>query len=155
MTIRQILLAIGGGLTAAIGAGLNFNNSMEQVSAQLMAFTKDGAATAAILDMIKTRAASTPFAFEDMATAATALLPASKAAGVGLEELIAQAEILAASNPAEGLEGAAFALKEAAGGDFVRTLLCGPDRRWVGPDVDVVEEADELLRTLPFPILRP
>ncbi len=112
------LLAIGGGLTAAIGAGLNFNNSMEQVSAQLMAFTKDGAQTAAILDMIKTRAASTPFAFEDMATAATALLPASKAAGVGLEELIAQAEILAASNPAEGLEGAAFALKEATGGDF-------------------------------------
>ena len=55
------LLAIGGGLTAAIGAGLNFNNSMEQVSAQLMAFTKDGAATAEILDMIKTRAASTPF----------------------------------------------------------------------------------------------
>jgi len=116
------LLAIGGGLTAAIGAGLNFNNSMEQVSAQLMAFTKDGAATAAILDMIKTRAASTPFAFEDMATAATALLPASKAAGVGLEELIAQAEILAASNPAEGLEGAAFALKEAAGGDFASAI---------------------------------
>jgi hypothetical protein len=95
---------------------------MEQVSAQLMAFTKDGAATAAILDMIKTRAASTPFAFEDMATAATALLPASKAAGVGLEELIAQAEILAASNPAEGLEGAAFALKEAAGGDFASAI---------------------------------
>ena len=112
------LLAIGGGLTAAIGAGLSFNNSMEQVSAQLMAFTKDGAQTAAILDMIKERAASTPFAFEDMATAATALLPASKAAGVGLEDLIAQAEILAASNPAEGLEGAAYALKEAVGGDF-------------------------------------
>ena len=116
------LLAIGGGLTAAIGAGLSFNNSMEQVSAQLMAFTKDGAQTAAILDMIKERAASTPFAFEDMATAATALLPASKAAGVGLEELIAQAEILAASNPAEGLEGAAFALKEAVGGDFASAI---------------------------------
>lgn len=92
---------------------------MENVTAQLNAFTKDGAKSAEILEMIKVRASQTPFAFEEMAKATASLLPASKASGVGLEDLIAQAEVLAASNPAEGLEGAAFALKEAVGGDFL------------------------------------
>jgi hypothetical protein len=123
----------GGGLLTGIGAtvaglgagavaGLDFNNSMQQVTAQLNAFTKDGEKSAQILDMIKTRAAATPFAFEDMARATTSLLPAANASGLALEDLVAQAEILAASNPAQGLEGAAFALKEAVGGDFTSII---------------------------------
>lgn len=112
------LAAAGAGLAGAAFAGLNFNNSMEMVAAQLNAFTKDGAQSAAILDMIRERASKTPFAFEEMAQATAALLPASKASGVALEDLIKQAEILAASNPAQGMEGAAFSLKEALGGDF-------------------------------------
>jgi phage-related protein len=111
-------VAVGASIGKAAYEGLQFNNTMEMVSAQLNAFTKDGAKSAAILDMIKQRAASTPFAFEDMAKAATALLPASKASGIALEELIKKAEILGASNPAAGLEGAAFSLKEALSGDF-------------------------------------
>lgn len=111
-------VAVGASIGKAAYEGLQFNNTMEMVSAQLNAFTKDGAKSAAILDMIKKRAAATPFAFEDMAKAATALLPASKASGVALEELIKKAEILGASNPAEGLAGAAFSLKEALSGDF-------------------------------------
>lgn len=116
------LLALGAGAAAFVHQGLDFNNSMEIVTAQLNAFTKDGAKSAEILDMIKQRAASTPFAFEDMAEATAALLPVSKQSGLALEDLISKAEILAASNPAEGLEGAAFALKEAAGGDFTSII---------------------------------
>jgi hypothetical protein len=115
-------VAVAAGLGTAITAGLQFNNSMEIVTAQLNAFTKDGAKTAEILEMIKARAAATPFAFEEMAKAASSLLPASKASGKGLEELIGLAEILAASNPAEGLEGASFALKEALSGDFTSII---------------------------------
>ena len=116
------LLAIGGAMAGATAAGLSFNSSMEIVTAQLNAFTKDGAKSAAILEMIKTRASQTPFEFEAMAQAATSLLPAANASGVALEDLIAKAEILAASNPAEGLEGAAFALKEAVSGDFTSVI---------------------------------
>lgn len=116
------LLTFGAGAVSAAGSGLAFNNSLEQTTAKINAFTKDGAKTAEILTMIKTRAASTPFEFEQMANAASALLPSARQAGVGLEELIAQAEILAASNPAEGLEGAAFALKEAVSGDFTSII---------------------------------
>lgn len=113
---------IASGLASAGTAGLSFNNSMEQVTARLNAFTKDGQKSAEIMDMIRTRAAATPFAFEEMANAAAALLPAAKQSGAALEGLIEQAEILAASNPAQGLEGAAFALKEALGGDFVSAI---------------------------------
>ncbi len=112
------ILAAGAGLASAATSGLQFNNSMEQTMARLNAFTKDGAASADILEMIRNRAARTPFAFEEMASAAAGLLPASKTSGKALEDLISTAEVLAASNPAEGLEGSAFALREALSGDF-------------------------------------
>lgn len=116
------LLALGTGAAGLATSGLQLNNSMEMVTAQLNAFTKDGAKSAQVLDMIRVRAAKTPFEFDAMAKAATALLPSSKQAQVGLEGLIEKAEILAASNPAEGLEGAAFALKEAVSGDFTSII---------------------------------
>lgn len=112
------LTALASGITAVGAVGLGFNSAMEEASARINAFTKDGTATAAILDMLQERAAATPFAFEEMTNAAAGLLPAATQSGTALEELIAQAEILAASNPAQGLEGAAFAIKEALGGDF-------------------------------------
>lgn len=101
----------------ALGVGLNVE--LENVHAQLTAFTKSGAEADRILADIRKEASLTPFAFQEMAKATASLLPASKQSGVALNDLIKQAEILAASNPAEGLEGAAFALKEALGGDFV------------------------------------
>lgn len=116
------LLALGAGLFEAASSGLSMNNAMEQATAKINAFTKDGAKTADILEMIRDRASRTPFEFQEMAAAASGLLPAAKQAGIGLEELIGQAEVLAASNPAEGLEGAAFALKEAVSGDFTSII---------------------------------
>lgn len=114
--------ALGAGIYGVGRAGLEMNNSMEQASARINAFTKDSEKTAEILEMVRERAAQTPFAFNEMAGAAAALLPSAKQAQTGIEDLIAQAEILAASNPAEGLEGAAFALKEAVSGDFTSII---------------------------------
>ncbi len=111
--------ALVGGIGAAAVGGLQLNSSMEMVSAQLEAFTKDGAKAQAILEGIRTEAATTPFEFEEMARATASLLPAAKQSGAELMDLVRMSEILAASNPAQGLEGAAFALKEALSGDFV------------------------------------
>lgn len=116
--VGGLALALGGGAAA----GLGFNNSMEKVTAQLNAFTKDGAKSAEILDMIKDRASKTPFAFEEMAKATVSLMSSARQAKLPLEDLVKEAEILAASNPAEGLEGAAFALKEAVSGDFTSII---------------------------------
>lgn len=109
-------IALAGGLALAAKSGFEFNNSLEQASAKINAFTKDSAATAEVLEMVRQRAASTPFAFTEMANSAGALIPVANAAGVSLESMLETAEILAASNPAEGLEGAAFALREAVSG---------------------------------------
>ncbi|MDI3341891.1 MAG: hypothetical protein QJR03_15305 [Sphaerobacter sp.] len=98
------------------------NVELENTKAQLLAFTKDGDQAAAILEQIRQEAAKTPFAFSEMAKATAGLLPAAKAAGVELMDLVKQAEILAAANPAEGLEGAAFALREAVSGDFTSII---------------------------------
>lgn len=116
------LLALGGGMVATAVSGLDLNRSMENVTAQLNAFTKDGDKSAAILDMIRERAAKTPFEFNEMARATAGLLPAAKASGAELESLVEKAEILAASNPAQGLEGAAFSLREAVSGDFTSII---------------------------------
>jgi hypothetical protein len=121
MTITGVLAMIAA-LGAAATSGLRFNNSLEQATAKINAFTKDGVVTAGILDMIRERAAKTPFAFGEMANAVAGLMPAAKASGKPLEDLIGIAEVLAASNPAEGLEGAAFALREAVSGDFTSVI---------------------------------
>ncbi|MGL6349326.1 MAG: hypothetical protein ACRC2U_05640, partial [Aeromonas sp.] len=114
--------ALVGALGGASAAGFSMNNQMEQASAKINAFTKDGEKTAEILSMVEDRAKRTPFAFAEMAAAASGLIPAANQAGVELESLIQDAEILAASNPAEGLEGAAFALREAVSGDFTSII---------------------------------
>lgn len=112
--------AIGDAAKGAAGAlGIGLNSEIENVRAQLTAFTKSGTEADKILGMIRNEAAATPFAFREMAAATASLLPASKQSGVGLMQLVKQAEILAALNPSEGLEGAAFSLREALSGDFV------------------------------------
>lgn len=116
------IVALGAGLYKAGSAGLTMNDQMEQATSTINAFTKDSKKTAEILEMVKKRAAETPFAFSDMAKAAQALIPSAKQAGTSLEGIIQQAEVLAASNPAQGLEGAAFALKEAVSGDFTSII---------------------------------
>lgn len=111
--------AAGAAVSASTVIGFKFNSAVEQAEAQLMAFTKSNTKTADILKYVKDEAARTQFSFTEMAQAAAGLIPASNQSGVALKDLIRQAEILAALNPAEGLTGAAFSLKEALSGDFV------------------------------------
>ncbi len=108
------------GLGDAIGLGLNVE--MENVRAQFMAFTKDAGKTDEILAQIRAEADKTPFAFQEMSKAVAGLMPAAKQANEPLMSLVKTAEILAASNPAQGLEGAAFALREAVSGDFTSVI---------------------------------
>jgi len=89
---------------------------------RIQAFTKDSEKTAQILQMVKDRADKTPFAFEEMSNAAASMMPTMRASGKSMEYLLQQAEILAASNPLEGLSGASFALKEAVSGDFTSII---------------------------------
>jgi hypothetical protein len=118
----DVIGRIGSGLASVAADGFNFNRAVENATARLNAFTKDSAVSAGILEDLRIEASKTPFAFEEMANAGAALLPVANSLDMQLMDLVSTAEILAASNPAEGLEGAAFALKEAASGDFASAI---------------------------------
>lgn len=102
-----------------IQSGFSYNKSIESATAQLVAFTGSQEAAAEALDLVERKAASTPFAFDEMAQSAASLAATSRSTGEELEGLLDLATRLAASNPAEGLSGAAFALREAFSGDFM------------------------------------
>lgn len=101
---------------------LDLNNAAEAAEAKINAFTKNANVTADILAAIRSEASKTPFAFQEMANATSALLPVAKSANIQWMDLLKTAEILAASNPMQGLEGASFALKEAMTGDFASII---------------------------------
>jgi hypothetical protein len=113
----RALASTATGLADVVGLGQA--SEMENLRAQFLAFTKDGAETDRLLTAFQARADKTPFALREIATAAAQLLPASRQANIGLDSLIDTAQLLAALNPAEGLAGGAFALREALSGDFV------------------------------------
>jgi hypothetical protein len=118
----NVIGRIGEGFAGVASTGFNFNRSIENATAKLNAFTKDANVSQGILRQLREEANKTPFAFEDMASAGTALLPVANMLNMDLMDLVGTAEILGALNPAEGLAGAAFALKEAASGDFTSII---------------------------------
>jgi hypothetical protein len=75
--------ALGAGIGGAALAGLNFNNTLEQTRAKMVAFTGSNEEAAKILDQVQDRASKTPFAFNEMADAAAAFLPLQKQTGIG------------------------------------------------------------------------
>lgn len=111
--------AVGDAVMGAANAfGFGLAKELEDTRTKMIAFAGSAAEADRILADVRAEANATPFAFKELADATAALLPASKQAGVGLQETIKQAEVLAALNPAEGLTGAAFSLREALSGDF-------------------------------------
>lgn len=135
-SIGKTALGVAGGIGIAttamslLGRATDFvvdgmfgtNSALENVEARLNAFTKSGTESRKILEQIRTEAAKTPFAFDEMAEAVASLLPLTRQYNVAIMDIVRDAEILAASNPAEGLTGAAFALREALSGDFTSII---------------------------------
>jgi hypothetical protein len=107
---------------AADAFGIGLNSELENTRARFMAFTKDAALTESILAQVRAEADRTPFEFNEMANATASLIPSARQAQEPLMDLVKTAEILAAANPAQGLEGAAFALREAVSGDFTSII---------------------------------
>ncbi|WKK71447.1 hypothetical protein Q0F99_19095 [Rathayibacter oskolensis] len=110
--LAKTAIGIGAAGIAAAGAGVaigfNFNSAVEQAQTKLQAFMGDNERVAKTLAWVKQEAAATQFSFTEMADAAANLTPVAKTSGMALEDLVKQAEVLAALNPAEGLTGATF-----------------------------------------------
>lgn len=121
--VAQVGIGLAGGAFNLLKDSIvGLNSPLENVEAQLFAFTKDGGKAKEILAQIRAEADQTPFAFQEMAKATAGLMSSAKQAAVPLMDLVRDAEVLAASNPEQGLQGAAFALREAVSGDFTSVI---------------------------------
>lgn len=115
----QAVNAATRGLMDFVGTGVDYNRTLENAQAQLLAFTGSQEAANEALAIAERRASRTPFAFEDYARTLGSIAAIQKANGGDLETYLDLVERLAASNPEQGFEGAAFALREAFSGDFL------------------------------------
>jgi hypothetical protein len=114
--------ALSGAVSGLGDSMIGANARLETATATFEAFTKDAGKAQNIVAALRKEAAITPFEQADMISAGKSLISVVKGDEKALMGLIKEAEILAALNPAEGLEGAAFALKEATSGDFASVI---------------------------------
>lgn len=114
----QGLNAAAAALSGFFASGLELSNNIERGRGVISAFTGDLAEADAIIAGLQERAKTTPFTFNDLLGGAVGLLPVLQQVGGNLDETLRTAEILAALNPLEGIEGASFALAEALSGDY-------------------------------------
>ena len=113
--------ALGGmqSLFGAIGESIfGMNARLEQSVATFEALTGSAARAQQVIAALRQEAATSPFGESEIIAAGRALISASDGSTESLLGLVRVAEQLAAIDPAQGLEGAAFAVREALGGDF-------------------------------------
>lgn len=95
------------------------NARLERATAQFTIFTGSASEAQRVIQQLRREADITPFNTEEVIAAGASLSSVARAANTDLLDLVRTAEALAASQPSQGLEGAAFALREAVlGGDF-------------------------------------
>ena len=113
--------AVGGlqGLFDAVGASIfGMNSRLEQTTTTFRALTGSVGAAAATVAALRKEAATSPFSDAETLAAGRALITVADGSTESLIHLVQVAEQLAAVDPAQGLEGAASALREAVSGDF-------------------------------------
>lgn len=114
--------AAGAAFSLTVGSmvkdGIALNSELEQAKIRFTAFTKDAKLAGQIVADLKKEADITPFGTQEIITSGAALISSAKGSREELMKLIKTSEILAALNPAQGLDGAAYALREAVGGDY-------------------------------------
>lgn len=116
----EVLAGAARGAGEALGVGLA--SEAENVRAKFKAFIPDAGVLEKTLADVRKEADLTPFGFRELSAAVAGLIPSAKQAKEPLIDLTRTAEILAASHPEQGLEGAAFALREAVSGDFTSVI---------------------------------
>ena len=107
---------------AAGDAIFTYNADVESAEKRLAGLNKNAAVTAEQLKLARDEADKGHGTYLALADAIAGLAPAARTSGQSMATLLALAEQLAASNPEEGLKGAAFALREAASGDFTSVI---------------------------------
>lgn len=110
---------LGAGIGATFAKGLQSNIRKENTQILLKSLLGGKEEAAAAMKVIEDTVKKSPmFSRADTQTAFTALAPFSDKDLGKLQRLVALSQKLSLANPEQGLEGAAFAIKEALGGDY-------------------------------------
>lgn len=117
-----IMASVKGAMNTAmsnIGSSINTNAARQSAEATFDAFTHSAEKTQAIMAALTREAFSMRLDPAQTLEAGKMLMLAADGSQKKLMELVKTSEILAALNPAEGLQGAAYALREATADDFI------------------------------------
>jgi len=112
-SIRGQLLAVGAAGAILTGIGLNVAASMEEARIQIRGMVGNERDAVKLMDDLRKRAAAAGVPFSDMLSVATQLLPTFQGNTKELEKWYDLVRRTATLNRREGVQGAAFAIREA------------------------------------------
>ena len=102
--------------------GIIDNASLEDATVTMTQLTKSAKVAGEMISALRKEADKSPFDTGEMIEAGKSLTSYAKGSTKELMKLVGVAEMLAALKPEQGLEGAAVALKNALGGEFVSLI---------------------------------
>ena len=116
--IQTAMQGVGGLIGFVTDSIFTLNSNLEQSTATFTALTGSVGAAAQTVAALRREAATSPFSDQATITAGRTLITVADGTTESLIHLVRVSEQLAAIDPAQGLEGAAVALREAISGDF-------------------------------------
>lgn len=115
---QQAFRAVGGVLGFVGESVVGLNSGLEQTTVLFASLTGSAARAAQVVQALRQEAARSPFGDAETIAAGRTLITVSDGTTESLLHLVQVSERLAAIDPAQGLQGASVALREAMSGDF-------------------------------------
>jgi hypothetical protein len=115
---QSALQGLGGLVDLVRTSVIDLNSNLEQSTATFTALTGSVGAAQSVIAALRREAATSPFSDAQTIAAGRTLITVADGTVESLTHLVQVSERLAAIDPAQGLEGAAVALREALSGDF-------------------------------------
>lgn len=117
VVVGNLITPLVSGLLELPVAAIRANSALERQTITLQSFTHSASEAAAMVALMRQNAAITVYSASEVAEAGTGLITIARTAPE-LERALRLAEELAVLAPEQGLSGAAFALREAAAGQY-------------------------------------
>lgn len=116
--VTQGVGAVTGAIRSGTAAILEYNASLESSEARIRGFTGSQQAVAEAQRIANAEAERGRGAYAETLSALADLTPLARTYNANLIDLLHTTQLLAATDPAQGFEGAATAIREALSGDF-------------------------------------
>jgi RecA/RadA recombinase len=111
--------AVTGAIRSGVGTVVDYNAAVEAAQSRILGFTRSQAEVARTTALANAEVARGRGGFQETLDALADLTPLARTYNANLLDVLHTAQLLAATDPAQGFSGAAVALREALSGDFV------------------------------------